>query len=144
MNIRDLNKNGRIDPYEDPCCPIEERVEDLLAQMTLAEKAGMMFQTAIRMNQDGSLMEDADSALPQSTSEMVTRQLMNHFNVWIVAPPRQMAEWNNHLQALAEQTRLGIPVTISSDPRHAVSGDSLASFGAGGFSAWPDAVGLAA
>ena len=44
---------------------------------------------------------------------------------------------------MAEDTRLGIPVTISSDPRHAFSGDSLASFGAGPyFSAWPDPVGL--
>jgi beta-glucosidase len=27
---RNLNKNGRLDPYEDPRLPIEERVEDLL------------------------------------------------------------------------------------------------------------------
>ena len=26
--FRDLNKNGRLDPYEDPRRPIEERVED--------------------------------------------------------------------------------------------------------------------
>jgi beta-glucosidase len=37
---RDLNKNGRLDPYEDPRLPIEERVEDLLGQLTLEEKAG--------------------------------------------------------------------------------------------------------
>ena len=42
---RDLNKNGRLDPYEDPRRPIDERVEDLLAQMTLEEKAGLMFHT---------------------------------------------------------------------------------------------------
>ena len=29
--FRDLNKNGRLDPYEDSRRPIEERVEDLLA-----------------------------------------------------------------------------------------------------------------
>ena len=41
--FRDLNKNGRLDPYEDPRQPIEVRVEDLLGQMSLAEKAGLMF-----------------------------------------------------------------------------------------------------
>ncbi len=55
--FRDLNKNGRLDPYEDTRCPIEERVEDLLAQMTLEEKAGMLFHTMIAMNEDGSLAE---------------------------------------------------------------------------------------
>jgi len=39
---RDLNHNGRIDPYEDARAPIDARVEDLLKQMTLAEKAGML------------------------------------------------------------------------------------------------------
>src|SRR5689334_21990640 len=45
--FRDRNKNGRLDPYEDPRRPIEERVEDFLAQMTLEEKAGMLFQRTI-------------------------------------------------------------------------------------------------
>src|SRR5713101_8702179 len=34
----DLNKNGRMDVYENPAAPIERRVEDLLSQMNLAEK----------------------------------------------------------------------------------------------------------
>ena len=38
--FRDLNGNGELDPYEDPRLPIEERVADLLARMTLEEKAG--------------------------------------------------------------------------------------------------------
>lgn len=35
LSFRDLNKNGRLDPYEDPRRPIDKRVEDLLSQMTL-------------------------------------------------------------------------------------------------------------
>ena len=124
---------------------MDQRVENLLSQMTLEEKAGLMFQTTIRMHQDGTLVEDAHPARRFSTRGMVAGQMMNHFNVREVAAPRQMAEWHNRLQGLAESTRLGIPVTISSDPRHAYSGDSLASFGAGSyFSSWPDPVGLAA
>src|SRR5258707_6915881 len=34
----DLNKNGRMDVYEDPKAPIERRIDDLLSQMTLEEK----------------------------------------------------------------------------------------------------------
>jgi beta-glucosidase len=35
--FRDLNRNGRLDPYEDLEAPEEARVEDLLGQMTLEE-----------------------------------------------------------------------------------------------------------
>src|SRR5207249_552249 len=142
--FRDLNKNGRLDPYEDPRRPIEERVEDLLAQMTLEEKAGMLFQPPIGMNPDGSLKEEPDFFSLLSTTELVTRLLLNHFNVFAVAEPRRMAEWYNRLQALAEDTRLGIPVTISSDPRHAFSNNPAASLTAGAFSQWPEPIGLAA
>ena len=55
-----------------------------------------------------------------------------------------MAEWHNRLQALAESTRLGIPVTISSDPRHAFSDNPATSLFAGAFSQWPEPIGLAA
>ena len=53
---RDLNKNGRPDPYEDPRGPIEERVADLLAQMTLEEKAGLMFHTFVPVNPDDATL----------------------------------------------------------------------------------------
>ena len=43
FSFRDLNKNGRLDVYEDPRQPIERRVEDLLRQMTAEEKAGLLF-----------------------------------------------------------------------------------------------------
>ncbi len=77
-------------------------------------------------------------------SELVGARLMNHFNVWAIAGARQTAEWSNRLQALAEGTRLGIPVTISSDPRHAFSDNPATSFMAGPFSQWPEPLGLAA
>ncbi|HEX2991193.1 MAG TPA: hypothetical protein VHO49_10975, partial [Anaerolineales bacterium] len=54
ITFRDLNKNGKLDPYEDPRRPLEKRVEDLLGQMTLEEKAGMLFHTLIGINKDGT------------------------------------------------------------------------------------------
>lgn len=144
ITFRDLNKNGVLDPYEDPRCPIEERVEDLLNQMTLEEKAGLLFQTMIGMNQDGTILEKTGMfPLPQ-TSDMIARRLMNHFNILQGSDPRHMAEWHNRIQKLAERTRLGIPVTISSDPRHAFSQNPLANMMAGSFSQFPEPTGLAA
>ncbi|MEO8288705.1 MAG: glycoside hydrolase family 3 N-terminal domain-containing protein [Chloroflexota bacterium] len=144
MHSRDLNKNGRMDPYEDPCCSIEQRVEDLLSQMTLEEKAGLMFHTAIGMNADGSVVEGEGQFGPFSTVDMVSRRLINHFNVHAVAEPRQMAEWQNRIQKMAEDTRLGIPITISSDPRHAFADSLPKGRFAGKFSRWPEPVGLSA
>ena len=112
--------------------------------MTLAEKAGLMFQTMIGLNQDGSLVEGAGRFGPMSTADFVLKRLLNHFNVLEIAEPRPMAEWSNRLQALAESTPLGIPVTISSDPRHAFSNNLATSLRAGKFSQWPEPIGLAA
>ena len=144
LTYRDLNKNGRLDPYEDPRLPIEQRIADLLSQMTLEEKAGMLFHAMIGINQDGSLVEEIKQFNPTSTSEMVCARQINHFNVYQMPRPRQMVEWQNRLQKLAECTRLGIPVTISTDPAHAFSRNPATGIGGGIFSQWPEPIGLAA
>ncbi len=149
FRYRDLNKNGKLDVYEDRRRPVSERVEDLLAQMTPEEKAGAMFIAMIAMNSDGRLMERPSFSDPTTfaspiNSELVAGRLMNHFNIFQVTSPRAMATWHNHLQRLAERTRLGIPVTIASDPRHAFSQNIGANLQAGAFSEWCEPVGLAA
>lgn len=144
ITFRDLNKNGKLDPYEDPRRPIEERIEDLLKQMTLEEKAGLLFQTMIGMNKDGTLLEKTGMFPVPQTSDALAKRLMNHFNILEGTDPRHMAEWYNRIQKLAEQTRLGIPVTISTDPRHAFSNNPLAGMLAGSFSQFPEQTGLAA
>ena len=57
FTFRDLNKNGKLDVYEDNRQPIESRVNDLLSLMNLEEKAGTMFIPPISMNKDGSVSE---------------------------------------------------------------------------------------
>ena len=52
-------------------------------------------------------------------------------------------EWHNRVQQLAQETRLGIPVTLSSDPRHGFA-NLGAAFAAGAFSQWPEAIGFGA
>jgi beta-glucosidase len=141
--FRDLNKNGRLDPYEDPRRPIEERVEDLLGQMTLEEKAGLMFHTIVEAGRDGELATVARMS-PATAQELVATRLMSHFNVHALPEPRLAAQWHNRLQELAEGTRLGIPVSLSSDPRHSFSNNPVVSLNSGGFSQWPEPIGLGA
>lgn len=144
VGYRDLNNNGVMDPFEDPRRPIAERVDDLTRRLSLAEKAGLMFHTIVSGSDDGELHEDAPDAVNPGTVGLVRDRLITHANIHLVPTPRIFAEWNNRVQALAEQAPHGIPVTISTDPRHAFSENFGASFVAGDFSAWPEPIGLAA
>lgn len=138
-SFRDLNKNGRLDSYEDASQPIEARVEDLLGQMTLAEKAGLMFQTMVGMDISAWQIPGLPTA-PDHISE----RAMNHFNIIGSEPASAMADWHNRMQELAEATRLGIPVSISTDPRHAFTDNMAAAMSTTAFSQWPESLGLAA
>ncbi len=142
--FRDLNKNGKLDPYEDARLSVEERVEDLLKRMTLEEKAGLMFHNFVAFFvEDGAAFACAD--LNQTPAgQMVTALMMSHFNFPPLREPRLAAEWHNKVQALAEGTRLGIPVSFSTDPLHGFSNNPAANMAAGSFSRWPEPPGLAA
>lgn len=137
--------NKSIDErFRDSSLPVEERVEILLTQMTLEEKAGLFFHAMISMGEDGALSDgDEEFDLP-SNAEYVTHRHMSHFNLLTGGSPEAMARWNNHIQDLARSTRLGIPVTVSTDPRNSYSDNPLAGLLAGAFSVWPEALGLAA
>ena len=144
VTYRDLNGNGRMDPYEDPRLPVAERVEDLLGRLSLAEKVGLMFHTVIEAGADGSLVEQAGAISKSATTRVVVDKHLTHFNVHALGEPRLAARWSNALQALAETTPHGIPVTVSTDPRHAFMENAGVSFSAGAFSQWPEPLGLAA
>jgi beta-glucosidase len=144
VDFRDLNKNGKLDIYEDPRQPVEARVDDLLGQMTLEEKAGLMFINGAVVNPDGSLEEDpAMQGFGRAAIPQMTVQHMNHFNLWQIPSAHALAAWNNNLQRFAEQTRLGIPVTIASDPRNHFT-HNIFSMAATEFSQWCETLGFAA
>lgn len=144
LRWRDLNGNGRLDPYEDPRLDATTRTEDLLARLSLEEKVGLMFHTVIEPGPDGELLEEPGALSKSPTSTVVLTKHMNHFNVHALGSAGHAARWANALQRLAEQTPHGIPVTISTDPRHAFTENAGASFAAGSFSQWPEPLGLAA
>ena len=127
-----------------PTSSIESRVDALLTRMTLEEKCGLMFHGMMPVGQDGNIVEGMTPRGPFSTRALVHGKHLNHFNIGDVAEPRTLATWHNHLQELALGTRLGIPITISSDPRHASSHNIATNIAAGAFSMWPEPPGLAA
>ncbi|MFE2559573.1 glycoside hydrolase family 3 protein [Streptomyces sp. NPDC059352] len=132
-------------PYQDATRPVDERVEDLLVRMTPEEKAGQLFHSMLTMNPDGTPVTETDgSMLPLTTPELVEGRQLTHFNLLGTYGAREMALWHNTVQEMAAGTRLGIPVSLSTDPRHAFTDNIGASFNAGAFSAWPEALGLAA
>lgn len=107
--FRDLNKNQKLDVYEDSSQSIEARIEDLISQMTLEEKAGLMFNAI-----SGVGMGEGT----QRVDSLISQVYINHLDMPDMATAKQMLEHNNRLQKIAENTRLGIPVTFYSDPRH--------------------------
>ncbi len=135
---RDLNRNGKIDIYEDPSAPIDDRIEDLLEQMSLAEKVGLMFHTMTMFNVPFPLPTDMDP------DHFIVQRQVNHSAFFGEGTATELAEWQNGLQRLAESTRLGIPFTLSSDPRHGAGANPIGVAGGAAFSVWPDAIGLAA
>jgi beta-glucosidase len=136
---RDLNRNGRIDVYEDPTAAIDDRIEDLLGQMTIPEKVGLMFHHMTIFNAPFPLPPDMDPA------RFIVDRQVNHSAFFGDGSATELAEWQNWLQHLAESTRLGIPFTLSSDPRHGAGANPIGTAGAASaFSQWPDPIGLAA
>ena len=154
FSFRDLNKNGKLDNYEDSRVDIESRIDDLISQMNMEEKAGTMFVNLIGMTPEGEPLETPffstnpidlmmAFALP-SNSEMIARQKMNSFNILSSHEAKVLATYNNNIQTLAERTRLGIPITIASDPRHGTENNPGAALTTPSFSQWPSSLGLAA
>ena len=154
LQYRDLNKNGILDIYENPHARPDARAADLLRQMNLEEKAGMMFITMIGLTPKGAPMETPvlssnpmEMMMPfflWSNSELIVQKKMNSFNILSDRDAQVLARFNNAIQKMAERTRLGIPVTIASDPRHGIENNPGIAIFSPYFSHWPGFLGLAA
>lgn len=136
LKFKDMNRNGTLDAYEDWRLDAPTRVKNLVAQMTLEEKAGVMFH--------GTLLNTGTSIDLAGMNTLVTKKMLNTFVSRMSGDAKLIAAEYNKLQALSELTRLGIPVSLSSDPRNHFSYTLGASTPTGSFSQWPEALGLAA
>jgi beta-glucosidase len=163
LKFKDLNKNGKLDKYEDWRLPIDERAKDLAARMSVEQIAGLMLYSghqAVPSNEVGFAAGtyngkpfSQSGANPWDLSDAQKTFLkddnLRHVLLVGVKSPEVAARWNNTMQAYVEGIGLGIPANNSSDPRHSgqVTGSTVAEFnaGAGGeISVWPDGLGMAA
>ncbi|GAB3097845.1 glycoside hydrolase family 3 protein [Aestuariicella hydrocarbonica] len=142
LQFRDLDRNGRLTPYEDWRLPAENRTSDLVGRMTLREKAGTMMHGSLRAG--GAIGLSAEGYDLTQVRKQIDKQAISSFITRLSAPPQKMAEQNNKIQAIAEESRLGIPLTISTDPRNHFQYVMGASVSANGYSQWPEPLGFAA
>ncbi|KAF6818782.1 periplasmic beta-glucosidase precursor [Colletotrichum sojae] len=132
--------------YKNASYCVDARVEDLIQRMTIEEKAGQFFQTQLYQGPNGTLDEgDSTTSRRNSTENLIGEKLITHFNlVGDINDAKQVAEFVNLVQQRALDTRLGIPITLSTDPRHHFTENVGTGFQAGVFSQWPETLGLAA
>jgi len=174
FQFKDLNKNGELDKYEDWRLSDEERSRDLVAKMTLAEKAGFMLISSTRLENDWSFDRpqtqdpitsgfnevdmvrevnmftrkplDYPIMFAAGTTKAVTEFHERHFILRANTSTEILADWANNLQALCESDGLGIPAIITSNPRNHITIDASMGLSVGKtpFSQWPGELGLAA
>ncbi len=174
LQFKDLNKNGKLDKYEDWRLSNTERTNDLVSKMSVDEKVGFMLISSTRMKNDWSFegpknketitSDFNEEDLVQNTN-MFTRQplpismmmaagttksvkqfKLRHFILRANVDARTTAEWANKLQALCESDALGIPCIIASNPRNHITKDASVGLSVGKtiFSTWPSELGLSA
>mgnify|MGYP003580588251 CR=1 FL=1 len=173
LKFKDLNKNGKLDRYEDWRLPASQRSKELLSKMSLEEKVGFLLISDIRMkneagrqvapsgpvtgefNETDVVAENnifTGQPLPErvmsaaGTTKGVNEFNLRHFIYRGNVAPAMIADWSNRLQELCERTPLGIPAIIASNPRNHVTNSAAmgTSVGTSSFSKWPSELGLAA
>ena len=157
--FKDLNKNGKLDVYEDWRLSVDERTKDLATELTVEQIAGLMLYSGHQSipvtgagrfggTYNGKPFAESgakSSDLSDQQKKFLTNDNLKHVLITSVESPSVSAQWNNNAQALVEGIPPGIPANNSSDPRH--GSDSYAEFnaGAGGkISMWPGSLGIAA
>lgn len=159
LSFKDLNRNGKLDKYEDWRLPVDTRAKDLAQQMTIEQIAGLMLYSghqSIPSNPRGfgagtyNGKPFPESGLPASAltdqqKKFLEQDNLRHVLITRVQSPEIAAQWNNNIQAFVEGIGLGIPANNSSDPRHNAIATTEYNAGAGGtLSMWPEQLGLAA
>ena len=142
LQFRDLDRNGALTPYEDWRLTPAARAADLAQRMTLAEKAGVMVVGSLAGNAPRG--EPATAYDPAVTVRLMGEAHITHFISRLSTQTSALAAANNGVQEAAENTRLGIPAVVMTDPRHGFTELAGASVAGGQFSQWPNGVGIAA
>ena len=159
LKFKDLAGTGELLPYEDWRLTDEVRARDLAGRLSIEEIAGLMLYSAHQCvpasmqgpfigHYDGKSLAESGVepfALTDEQKKFLESDHIRHVLLAILDTPAHAAAWNNELQKKAESLPFGIPVNISSDPRHGESfaGAEFKSAGSG-VSIWPEGVGMTA
>jgi len=152
--FKDLNRNGILDLYEDWRLPVDERLDDLVKRLSIAEIAGLMLYSSHQMLTIRPEManffgneETREHAwdLAEAQKAFLKDDNLRHVLIAMIDDAYTAAKWNNNAQAFVEGIAYGIPVNTSSDPRHSIAASGEFDMGAGSrISKWPQHIGLAA
>ena len=158
--FKDLEGVGELLPYEDWRLESEVRAEDLLNRLTVEEMLGLTIHTSsqnvpalpntmLNPGTYGGKEFDESGAKPWELTDqqkkMMVEEGIRHFLVSGHKDVKTGVKWTNQLQRLAESLPHGIPVNISSDPRHGAGDGEVEYKNAGmGVSRWPEGIGMAA
>jgi beta-glucosidase-like glycosyl hydrolase len=111
--------------YLDPKQPIEVRVNDLLARMTLKEKVGQLNLPCVYVNQLGKTIPEKMNACRRFAAGTYTNEIGPGCGFFTLADTilhegsQQQAEYFNELQKIAlTQTRLKIPLLQDEEGTH--------------------------
>lgn len=160
LRFKDLNRNGRLDAYEDWRLTAEQRSKDLLSRMSIEEKVGFMLISSAGLKNETSFGSGAGNGNPVTsdfneedrvstvnvftrkplpypimniagTTKGVTQFHLRHFILRANTTARIIAEWANKIQALCESDGLGIPAIIASNPRNHLTKDASVGLSVG-------------
>ncbi len=135
--FKDLNRNGKLDTYEDWRKDPLVRAKDLASQLSIDEIAGMMLYSGHQAINGPGITDAQKKFLEEDNLRAV---LMTR-----VSSPADAARWNNNVQAFVEGLGHGVPANNSSDPRHGAQATAEFDAGNGGdISQWPSSLGMAA
>lgn len=136
--FKDMNRNGKLDKFEDWRLTPQKRAEDLAQQLSIDQISGLMLYSMHQRNLQPTLNEEQKKMLREDNVRTV-------LNADSTASTEVTAKWNNALQAYAESLPFAIPANTSSDPRSDARGNGVyLKDVTGGVSRWPSNLGLAA
>jgi beta-glucosidase len=145
--FKDHSKDGVLHPYEDWRLPAEVRARDLVRRMTLAEKAGTMVHPLAGSGTDTYFFDKVPDGYSDSYKAITPSIMEKHITSllsMLSTDTATLVQQHNRIQEIAEGARLGIPVSLSTDPRNGFTDAWGQSSAAGDFTKWPGALGFAA
>jgi hypothetical protein len=121
LKFKDLNSNGELDIYEDWRETSKNRAEDLEGKMTLEEKIGLLVGNVQKssVNQTDEMLKNENGILNEEEIDknLGNTKVIQDLNIRFIInneciSAKNMADWVNELNKIAEKSRLGIPVVV--------------------------------